>query len=241
MHAHWNKFQLVPRDWTFESVNNINLPPHVLNPGDQHSLAGSSANLGISASDPNGQTLTFSQQGLPAGLAIDANSGMINGTLPTALGTHAVTVTATDTEGSSTDTLFNWFVSDDNDQDGVVTSIDNCVAIANARQIDTDGDSVGNSCDATPYGGCESIASADVPKTISSSGTPVVQSTLSTSLQGTVSNIDVTNLSGTHSYMGDLAFTLGNPALSSVQIFTEDCQGDDDFDLNLNDDADTAI
>jgi len=36
----------------------------------------------------------------------------------------------------------------DSDSDGIDDSIDNCVSIANADQLDTDGDGLGNACDA---------------------------------------------------------------------------------------------
>ena len=40
------------------------------------------------------------------------------------------------------------FVTDDTDEDGVSDATDNCTLIANADQLDTDGDSIGNVCDA---------------------------------------------------------------------------------------------
>ena len=40
----------------------------------------------------------------------------------------------------------------DTDKDGVADTVDNCVLISNVDQLDTDGDKIGNACDATPNG-----------------------------------------------------------------------------------------
>ena len=40
----------------------------------------------------------------------------------------------------------------DDDLDGVLDSTDNCPGVANSDQTDTDGDLIGNACDATPNG-----------------------------------------------------------------------------------------
>ena len=40
----------------------------------------------------------------------------------------------------------------DPDSDGIPTAGDNCPGVANPGQVDSDGDGVGNACDATPYG-----------------------------------------------------------------------------------------
>ncbi|MGH8588660.1 MAG: discoidin domain-containing protein, partial [Gammaproteobacteria bacterium] len=54
-----------------------NQPPVVTNPGNQSSVVGASVNLAIGASDPNGDTLSYSATGLPAGLSINAGTGVI--------------------------------------------------------------------------------------------------------------------------------------------------------------------
>ena len=60
------------------------------------------------AADPNGDTITFSAASLPAGVTIDASTGVLSGT-PTGVGTTSVVVSASD-GGRSTATAFDWTV-----------------------------------------------------------------------------------------------------------------------------------
>ncbi|MBO0847785.1 MAG: putative Ig domain-containing protein, partial [Nocardioides sp.] len=83
----------------------------VTNPGNQTSTVGTAVSLQIHASDSaSGQTLTYSASGLPAGLSINASSGLISGT-PTTAGTSNVTVTAKDTTNASGSASFTWTVN----------------------------------------------------------------------------------------------------------------------------------
>ncbi|MCP4303783.1 MAG: hypothetical protein GY788_02675, partial [bacterium] len=72
-----------------------NTPPAISNPGNQASETGDSVTLAISAGDADGDTLTYSASGLPAGLAIDGGSGVISGS-PSTAGDYTVTVTVDD-------------------------------------------------------------------------------------------------------------------------------------------------
>ncbi|GAA4486364.1 hypothetical protein GCM10023191_012330 [Actinoallomurus oryzae] len=83
----------------------------VTNPGSQTSTVGTAVSLQIQASDSaSGQTLTYSASGLPAGLSINASTGVISGT-PTTASTSTVTVTAQDTTGASGSASFSWTVN----------------------------------------------------------------------------------------------------------------------------------
>ena len=78
-------------------VINVNFAPLPLNPGPQSNTEGDTVTLPIVASDPDLETLTYAASGLPQGLSIDANTGVISGTLSaTSAGSHAVTVSVSD-------------------------------------------------------------------------------------------------------------------------------------------------
>ena len=84
-------------------------PPEIINPGDQTSLINDVINLQIQASDSNSASLLYSVANLPAGLSIDATTGLISGTLTTE-SNQSVTVTV-DNGGLTNSTSFNWKVT----------------------------------------------------------------------------------------------------------------------------------
>jgi YVTN family beta-propeller protein len=83
--------------------------PVVANPGAQSWIVGTAVDLAITATDGDGDTLTFGASGLPAGLQIDAASGRITGA-PAAPGAGQALVTASDGTESGLAT-FNWTVA----------------------------------------------------------------------------------------------------------------------------------
>ena len=86
-----------------------NRPPVLTSPGNQSSIRGSIVSLAVNASDPDNQTLAFTATGLPAGLAIDAATGRITGTVSLlALATQQVTLTVRDPAGATASASFTW-------------------------------------------------------------------------------------------------------------------------------------
>jgi PKD repeat protein/glucose/arabinose dehydrogenase len=75
--------------------NDANVAPDVINPGNQTIFSNSDADIQIVANDI-GDVLTYSAEGLPAELEIDAATGVISGTATDQLGDYSVTVRATD-------------------------------------------------------------------------------------------------------------------------------------------------
>ncbi|WP_278259217.1 putative Ig domain-containing protein [Nocardioides convexus] len=73
----------------------------VTTPGNRTGTVGTATSLQLTGSSSGaGQTLTWSATGLPAGLSINASTGLVSGT-PTTATTANVTVTAKDTTGAS--------------------------------------------------------------------------------------------------------------------------------------------
>ncbi|MEM7455250.1 MAG: Ig-like domain-containing protein [Planctomycetota bacterium] len=103
-------------------------------------------------SDPEGSSLTFSASTLPSGLAIDTNTGLITGTLTSSAsqggsgGTYTVVVTATDVEGQSVTSSFDWTVTNPAPvavNDSFTTAEDTPLTASIAgNDFDPDGDSL---------------------------------------------------------------------------------------------------
>ncbi len=104
---------MVPGYWMLFALNAQGVPsvakvinvstsgvPTIVNPGDRNTLVNNAVTVNIQASDPNGDTLTYSATGLPQGLTINA-TGVISGT-PTVLGTSNVVVSVKDAVNTAT-------------------------------------------------------------------------------------------------------------------------------------------
>ncbi|MGW2546742.1 M4 family metallopeptidase, partial [Kitasatospora sp. NPDC001574] len=104
-------YSTVGAAWAAVNVGSVGpTTPVVTHPGDQVTVVGTPAELLIATPTAAGAP-TFSAEGLPAGLAIDAGTGRIAGT-PTDAGSATVTVTATFASGATADTRFTWAVTD---------------------------------------------------------------------------------------------------------------------------------
>lgn len=103
-----------------------------------------------------------------------------------------------------------------------------------------------NACSASSYATgsfttgtitCLNINSTNIPKTISATGTPLVSSTLNFPHSGTVTDINVTNITGTHSYIYDLIFRLRSPTNTDVTLLYNPCDAEQDFNIGFDDQA----
>ncbi len=85
------------------------LRPVLAPPGNQESRAGAAVRWQAGATDPNRDRLLFSASGLPAGLSIDPDSGVISGAASVA-GMHTVVLAVSDGVHSTT-SIFSWRVT----------------------------------------------------------------------------------------------------------------------------------
>ncbi|ERT07040.1 hemolysin-type calcium-binding repeat family protein [Lyngbya aestuarii BL J] len=102
------------------TVNGINDTPEVVDaiPPQTEAQQGEEFNLntGDYFNDPDGEGLTYSAEGLPSGLSIDPETGVISGTPDNdAVGTYPVKVIATDPSGTSAETSFDLTIGNVND------------------------------------------------------------------------------------------------------------------------------
>ncbi len=84
---------------------------------------------------------------------------------------------------------------------------------------------------------CSTYSSTDIPISISDSGTPSITSELTIPDAGTILDVNVLNLAGDHTWINDLEFVLTSPDNTSVEIISRSCGNQNNFDLNLDDDA----
>lgn len=118
---HSNINVLTPGYWMLFAVDDNGVPsvakvvqvsseglPEVTQPANQVNTVGDSVLYSVIATDPNGDTLTYTASNLPEGLSINASTGLITGTV-TQSGSYSAVVNVMDGE-SSISTPFVWDV-----------------------------------------------------------------------------------------------------------------------------------
>ena len=89
---------------------------------------------------------------------------------------------------------------------------------------------------------CDASYIQNTPVPISGSGTPEVNSVLTITGPGTVDQLVISNIIGTHTYVDDLTVRLIGPGGSpTVVLWDGECGSSNDFNLSLSDDAVTAV
>ncbi len=137
----------------------VNRVPQVADPGPQLTVRGRPVTLGIAASDPDFNPLTYSATGLPAGLSIHPATGLISGTVSLAAdASHTVVLTVSDGTLSAT-TTFAWSTTAPPDNvaplltnPGTQTSIRGSVVALRPLASDPDGDALLWTADGLPAG-----------------------------------------------------------------------------------------
>jgi len=86
---------------------------------------------------------------------------------------------------------------------------------------------------------CPVYAATDLPNAIPDLGQ--TSSTLDDPRAGIIESVRIVGLQGTHTYVGDLVFTLSSPSGTQVVVIDRVCDGSDNFQLDLADAATSTI
>ncbi len=220
--------QIVTASTSFQWTVNLPAPSVSLtNPGNQSNSVGDYVDLPLTASDSDDNALTFTVNTLPAGLAMDPNSGEITGVVASSAHSttpYSITVTASDGSASSSMT-FSWVVS--------------AVSLTPpGDQGNLDGDTVNLPLSASDAsGGTVSYTAAGLPPGLSiSASTGVISGTLSSTADvNSPYQVTVTANDGTYSSIqafnwavADLSLTAPSNQASvdgqsiSVQLVAQD-------------------
>ena len=100
-----------------DRVDGTNQPPVLAAAGDLMNAEGDTVTFQLNADDPDGDTLTYSVDGVPPELAVNATSGLVVGApafTAAANSPYAVTVSVSDGKGGVATVSFNWTVTDTN-------------------------------------------------------------------------------------------------------------------------------
>lgn len=84
---------------------------------------------------------------------------------------------------------------------------------------------------------CETFSSNDVPINISQGAPNTYRSTLNVSTSGIISDLNIAQLQGTHTWISDLQFDLISPDGTQVNLLNRPCFNERNFDLLLDDES----
>ena len=84
---------------------------------------------------------------------------------------------------------------------------------------------------------CNNQASTNIPITISGMGTGSISSIITVTNDVTITDLNISNLIGTHDRISDLRITLMSPLGTIVELFNGICGANTDFDIQLDDEA----
>ncbi len=102
---------------------------------------------------------------------------------------------------------------------------------------------VDNACASSSYSptfsftteNCQPFQSTDVPVAISTSGTPTVTSTLTIGTGGTITDVDLVDLTISHTWVNDLEITLTSPGGTTISLMGQECADENNFLLSFDD------
>lgn len=128
---------------------------------------------------------------------------------------------------------------------GLSTNSYNSIALLNATTYywrvttyNTCGSAPASSTFSFTTSSCSATMSTDVPKTIPATAPPInITSTLNIPTAGTISDLNVVDLIGTHTWINDLVVTLTSPTSTTVTLWTQICNNEDNFAVNFDDAA----
>ncbi|HEY7024449.1 MAG TPA: putative Ig domain-containing protein, partial [Candidatus Limnocylindrales bacterium] len=216
--------QIRPDDTTSELAANVavttgapNQPPVFSTDfGDRTDAEGAPISFDADASDPDGNTLTYSATNLPSGITINSSSGVVSGTFDfSSAGTYNVTLSVSDGALSDTDT-FTWTVTNTNQPPHFSTNF--------GDRTDTEGTAINFDANATdPDGDALTYSATNLPDGIAiDSTTGVVSGTLSATSAGTY-NVTLSVSDGTLGDTDTFTWTVNEP--SAVTVYVDDSFG----------------